>query len=101
MEMSRKSFFIKLVDLVNNKWEWVSLVHGGISMEGNTLPGVSVSYTQGSGTPTVSSLYAGMSLNFNVTYNFVCNCPNFPLLGWIPAVNKAYKSSAIWDSKPL
>lgn len=92
---------IKLVDVPNNIWNWVSLEHGGMSMTGSPLPGASVSFSQGIGTPSISTLYAGMSLNFTVTYSFVCNCPNIPLLGWIPPENKTYTSTNIWDAKPF
>lgn len=99
--ISQEIGIIELVDVDDDIWHWKSLSHGGISMSGSTLPGVSVSYNQGIGTPSVSTLYAGMSLNFSVSYSFVCNCPNFPLIGWIPPVNKNYTAtSTLWNSNP-
>lgn len=92
---------IKLVDAETNIWHWVSLDHGAISMVGIPLPGVQISYSQGVGTPSVYTLYAGMSINFTVTFHFVCNCPNIPLLGWIPPVTRNYTASCLWDSKPI
>jgi hypothetical protein len=99
--ISQEIGIIKLVDVPNNIWNWVSLEHGGISMTGSPLMGTSISFTQGVGTPTISTLYAGMSLNFDVTYSFVCNCPNIPLLGWIPPETKNYTAGHIWNAKPL
>ena len=100
---------IKLIDEQTNQWAWKSLTHGLISMVGSPPPGVSVEYNQGVGTPSFTSetaeativLYGGMSLNFNVTYRLLCNCPNLPLVGQIPPVIRPYNSTAIWNSKPI
>ncbi|TMI95643.1 MAG: hypothetical protein E6H08_05950 [Bacteroidetes bacterium] len=93
---------IKLIDPTNNKWAWKSLTHGSISMEGSPLPTTSIEYNQGVGTPSFTAetatattvLFGGMSLNFNVTYRLVCNCPNVPLVGWFPPIIRSYTSNA-------
>lgn len=93
---------VKLVDVQTNKWQWESLSHGPITKEGFTLGGT-ISFTQGVGTPsftggTQNILYAGMSLNFEVTYSPVCNCPGVSDI--IPPYTASYTSNAIWDAKP-
>ncbi|MEP7251372.1 MAG: hypothetical protein ABI683_03305 [Ginsengibacter sp.] len=98
---SQEIGIVKLVDPNINSWEWVSLTHGGITMEGSPLPGTSLSFTQGVGTPTISKKISGMSLNFTVTYTFVCDCPNLPGIGWVPPIHKSYTSTALWNSNPL
>ena len=100
---------IKLIDQSQNKWAWKSLRHGHITMEGSPLPTTSIEYNQGVGTPsftpetaeTSTVLYAGMSLNFGVTYRLICNCPNVPLVGWFPPIHRNYNAtSTLWDSQP-
>jgi hypothetical protein len=106
---SQENGVIKLIDPVENKWAWKSLTHGSISMTGNTLPTTSVEYDQGFGTPsftpetaaTTNVFYAGMSLNFTVTYRLVCNCPNVPIVGWFPPVHVEYTSNGQWNSDPI
>ncbi len=98
---SEETGILKLVDVPNNIWNFVSLTHGSISMEGSTLPGVSVSYKLGSAVTTVKELVAGISLSYNVTYSFVCDCPNFPLVGWITPVHKSYNSAKFWNANPI
>ena len=100
---------IKLIDEQTNQWAWKSLAHGSISMVGSPPPGVSVEYNQGVGTPSFTPetaeativLYGGMSLNFNVTYRLLCDCPNLPLVGQIPPIIRSYNSTAIWNSNPI
>lgn len=100
---------IKLIDAQTNQWAWKSLTHGSITMVGSQPPGVSIEYNQGVGTPSFTPetaaativLYGGMSLNYNVTYRLICNCPNFPLIGQIPPINIPYNSNAIWNSNPI
>lgn len=100
---------IKLIDEEANHWAWKSLSHGTVTMEGSPPPGASVEYNQGVGTPSFTPetasattvLYAGMSLNFNVTYRILCDCPYVPLIGQIPPIIKSYNSvSPFWNSKP-
>ena len=100
---------IKLIDDQANQWAWKSLTHGAISMVGSPPPGVSIEYNQGVGTPSFTPetaaativLYGGMSLNFNVTYRLLCDCPNLPFVGQIPPIMKPYTSNAIWNSNPI
>jgi hypothetical protein len=91
----------------NNTWMWQSLVHGNISLEGSPTPGVSISYSQGVGTPSFTPesavngpvLYASMALDFSVTYSLLCNCPPFSIL--IQPVSKSYTSySEFWKANP-
>lgn len=93
---------VKLVDAQTNKWQWESLTHGPITKQGFTAGGT-ISYTQGVGTPSFTAgtqnvLYAGMSLNFDVTYSPVCNCPGVSDI--IPPYTQSYTSTALWDAKP-
>ncbi|MCW3074915.1 MAG: hypothetical protein JWP69_1984 [Flaviaesturariibacter sp.] len=84
-----------------NRWEWESISHHSITKEGSTLPGVSVSFTQGVGTPHIASHIASMKLKFNVTYNFVCECPSMPLNWVVQPVDKSYETpSPFWIAKP-
>lgn len=107
--ISQETGVIKLIDVAENKWAWKSLVHGTISMEGSPLPTTSIEYNQGVGTPsftpeaaeTTNVFYGGMSLDFTVTYRLVCNCPNVPVVGWLPPINIPYTSNAIWDASPI
>lgn len=55
-----------------NRWEWVSLTHSSVSVEGFWLGGA-ISCTVNTATPSVSSLYAGMSLNFTVKFEIACS----------------------------
>jgi len=105
---SQEQGVIKLIDQATNQWAWKSLTHGSISMEGSPLPTTSVEHNQGVGTSSFTPetaaattvLFGGMSLNFNVTYRLVCNCPNVPLIGQFPPINRYYTSNAIWNSNP-
>jgi len=100
---------IKLIDQATNKWAWKSLVHGSISMVGTPTPGVGIEYNQGVGTASFTPetaaattvLYGGMSLNYNVTFRFLCNCPNLPVVNLIPPIIRSYTSGAIWDANPI
>ena len=100
---------IKLIDQGTNQWAWKSLTHGSISMVGSPPPGVAVEFNQGVGTPSFTPetaaattvLYAGMKLNFNVTYRLLCDCPYVPVVGQLPPVIKPYTStSTFWNSNP-
>jgi len=100
---------IKLIDPAENKWAWKSLIHGTISMVGSPLPSIAIEHNQGVGTPSFTPeaaaasniLYGGMSLNFTVVYRLICNCPNIPVVGWVPPIYHSYTSSAIWDANPI
>jgi len=100
---------IKLISPSTRTWAWQSLEHGGISMVGSTLPTTSVDYNQGIGTPSFTAgnaagsniFYAGMSLDFGVTYHLVCSCPNIPIVGWVPPIYITYTSTGLWDANPL
>lgn len=99
--ISIESGIVKLVDKQSNIWNWESLTHQNITMAGNPIGGA-VSFNQGVGTPsfvagTPNVLYAGMSLDFNVTYHPICNCSVPNLLD--QSVN--YNSTIIgWPAKP-
>jgi hypothetical protein len=100
---SHETGIIKLVDVANNKWQWESLFHSGISMAGMPVGGT-VSFNNGIGTPsftpgTPNILYAGMSVSFSVTYAPVCNCPGVNL--FLPPTTIPYVANAIWDAKPF
>lgn len=106
---SRESGVIKLIDAVENRWAWKSLEHGSITLFGSPAPTTSIVYNQGSGTPSFTPeaaeasvvLYAGMKLDFNVTYRLICNCPNVPVLGWFPPISIDYSAtSTFWNSNP-
>ncbi|RYY97324.1 MAG: hypothetical protein EOO11_11200 [Chitinophagaceae bacterium] len=85
----------------STRWEWESIAHNSITKNGSTLPGVSVSYSQGVGTPHTSSLYASMALTFSVTYSFVCDCPAIPTSWIITPVDKNYSAtSPFWYAQP-
>jgi hypothetical protein len=100
---------IKLIDVANNTWAWKSLEHDQITFLGSPLPITHITYTNGVGTPSFTPeaaeasniFYAGMSLDFTVTYTFVCNCPNIPVVGWVPPITNDYTSTALWDARPL
>src|SRR5215204_1639123 len=102
---SQESGVIKLIDAVENKWAWQSLAHGPITLTGSPLPTTSIEYDQGFGTSSFTPetaaattvLYARMSLDFSVTYRLICNCPNVPIVGWLPPVHIDYTStSTLW-----
>lgn len=99
---SQENGVVKLVDPDTDKWQWESLTHGPITKEGFSIGG-SVTYSQGVGTVsftpgTQNILYAGMSLNFEVTYAPICNCPG--VTDVIPPYTQSYTSNAIWSAKP-
>jgi hypothetical protein len=109
--ISQEIGVVKLVDQSNNTWAWKSLTHsgGGIFMNGTPPPTNSVSFSQGVGTPSFTEengnqynniYYAGMSLNFTVTNRFVCDCPGFPVVGWVPPITKFYTSNKLWSANP-
>jgi len=100
---SHETGVIKYVslDATTKRWEWQSLVHNSITKEGSTLPGVSVSFTQGVGTPNVYSLYANMELSLTITYTPICNCPNIPLNWIFTPQSKSYTpKSPFWPAQP-
>ena len=91
-----------IVKHVNGVWIWESLEHVAIDMTGMVYGGT-VSYTQGVGTPsftpgTPNVRYAGMSLNFSVTYQVLCACPGANSL--FPPKTKNYTSNAIFSAEP-
>ena len=95
---SHENGVIKLVDVPSNKWEWQSLTHNSISFSGVSFGGT-ISHTNGVGTPSFTAgtpniLFAGMSVNFNVTFSPVCNCP------FIPSFTYNYTSTQIWAANP-
>jgi hypothetical protein len=98
---------VHLDDPANNIWSWTSFSHNSIGMNGQPLLGVGISYSQGVGTPSAVAapgsniLYEGMSLTFSVTFSFVCNCPNLPVIGQIPPITRNYTSTCgFWDANP-
>lgn len=103
--ISHETGIIQLADASTNKWVWQSISHSGITMEGFTSPGTSVSYNQGMGTPsfvgpasiTNNILYAGMRVDFEVTYSFL---PTIPVINSTPPVHINYSTSAFWDARP-
>jgi hypothetical protein len=106
--ISQETGIVKLDDPQTNQWSWVSLSHSGITMEGSPTPGVAISFSQGFGTPsftpeTASSstvLYAGMTLDYSVTYTFVCNCGGITS-AIVPPKTKNYTSQyGFWNAKP-
>lgn len=100
--ISHETGVIKYVPIFHQyRWEWESLIHNSITKQGSTFPGVSVSYSQGVGTPYISSLYASMALSFSVTYNLVCDCPNIPIVGQLPPIDRNYNAnSTFWPATP-
>ena len=100
---SQETGIIELIDPSENKWQWVSLVHTGMSLTGQTPPAVAVSYSQGTGTPsfvpgTQNILYAGMEVDFSVTVAFVCS--SCPVAQLVPPDTKSYKVGKIFSAKP-
>lgn len=100
---SKEKGIVKLINVQQNIWQWESLAHGTISKQGFTVGGT-VSYSAGDATVsftpgTQNILYAGMSLNFTVTYSPICNCPG--VSNYLPPVDVDYTSNAIWDAKPI
>ncbi len=101
---TKETGVVELVDPEKNTWVWKSLEHVGIDFIGNQPPGGTVTHSQGIGTAsfmpgTPNVLYAGMSVNFTVTFSPICS--NCPLLSQVitPKTN-SYNSSAIWSAKP-
>jgi len=105
--VSHESGIIKLVDINNNQWAWVSLSHNSITMQGSTLPGTSISHSTGVGTPSFTEstaqnsnvFYAGMELKFSVTYTPICSCAGVVAILLTP-VTYNYTSSKYWLAKP-
>jgi hypothetical protein len=101
---SQETGITKLITVATNVWSWQSLVHSGISMTGSTLIGTSVTFSQGFGTPSfvagnyTNELYAGMSVDWTVTYSFVPKCPI--INETIPSVTKDYNSAGFWSAIP-
>lgn len=100
---SQETGVVELIDPDENKWQWVSLVHTGMSLTGQTPPAVQVTYSQGTGTPSFvpgaqNILYAGMEVDFTVTTAFVCtSCPVSQL---VPPDIRPYKVGKIFSAKP-
>ncbi len=92
------------LDPTSKTWSWVELKHESINMSGNTLPGVSVSFTQGTGLPSFTPetaavstiLYAGMQVIFQQTVSSVLSCslPGSNSSIGIPPVSKIFTSSS-------
>jgi hypothetical protein len=61
---------------VNNEWQWESLTHNSISMEG-TLIGGNVSCTLNTATVTLGVYWAIIALDYNITASIVCR--GFPI----------------------
>lgn len=99
---SQETGIVKLVDANADKWEWESLTHGNIAVSGITIGGT-VSPDQGIGSPsftpgTSNVLYAGMTLDYNVTYTPLCNCVIGKIL---PSWTTHYTShSGFWSAHP-
>lgn len=96
---------VKLVDVPNNTWAWVSLVHGSMDLTGTTVPGTGISYT-GTGTPSFTAqtaltsniLYGGMDLSYNITFTFICDCPVVKNAGL--SVSKPGHAYTFWTANP-
>jgi hypothetical protein len=101
---SQEIGIIELVDVQANKWVWNSLTHCTITKTGISLGGT-VSPNTGTGTPsfvagTPNVLYAGMSLNFDVTYSPVCDCPLIST--YAPPYSLNYISTGgVWNANPF
>lgn len=97
---SMETGVIELVDPTSNTWVWKSLQHDHIYMVGAALPGIGVSFSKGIGTPsfvagTPNMFYAGMLLDFTVTYSFIGK------ESWCPGMTLSYTSeSTMWPAKP-
>ncbi len=86
------------VDATKTRWEWKSLEHGGISLTGVPVGG-SVEPNGGTGTPEVSALVAGMSLNFDVKFSPAYNCPGLNII--FPPFTLNYVSTCVgWTPTP-
>jgi hypothetical protein len=104
--ISQETGVIKLIDPNANTWSWVSISHNGITMEGATLPGTQVTFSNGVGTPSFTPetaansliLYGGMQLDFSVTYTPVCHCAGVPAALLTPRT-KNYTNSGLWRAK--
>ncbi len=100
---SQETGIVKLVDAGTDKWVWESLQHGAISMTGFALGGT-VSSDQGVGIPSFfpgaeNILYAGMTLDFNVKFSPICDCPGIREI--LPPYTIHYTSnSGLWPAKP-
>lgn len=104
--ISKELGIIKLVDATNDIWNWESLTHSGISLNGIPIGGT-VTSNQGIGTPsfvagTSNVLLASMSLNFDVTFSpaGVANCPGLNLI-LAPYTYNYTSTSVFWDAKPF
>jgi hypothetical protein len=101
--ISHENGKVQLADPQINKWVWLELSHRSITMEGFTIGG-SISYTQGTGTPsfvagTPNVIYGGMSVSFAVTFSPASvTCGNVTI--GIPAYSKNFTSNAIWAANP-
>lgn len=105
--VSHESGVIKLVDINNNQWAWVSLSHNSISMQGSPLPGTSISHSSGVGTPSFTEstaqstnvFYAGIELKFSVTYTPICSCAGVVAILLTP-ITYNYTAPKFWQAKP-
>ncbi len=99
---SHEKGIVSLVDAPTNKWQWESLDHVNITMAGQTYGG-SLSPSAGIGTPsfvpgTPNILYAGMSVDFDVTFTPLNVCQAVNAL--VPAFTNNYTANAIFAAKP-
>lgn len=105
--LSNEDAIIKLINVQENKWAWVSLSHNSITMQGSPLPGTSISHSNGTGTPSFTPqtaqnfdvFYAGIELKYSVTYTFICNCAGITTAIITPKTYN-YTSNKIWHAQP-
>lgn len=102
--ISQEEGIVELVDVSTDKWVWNSLVHKSITFKGMS-PGGNVTPNQGIGTPsfvagTPNVLYAGITLDFAVTYAPVCDdCPLIQL-AIRPYTIPYTAQGGFWNAKP-
>ena len=99
---SLESGIVKLVDPQTNKWQWESLKHDKIEFDGSSYGGT-VTHNEGTGTAsfvdgTPNVLYAGMSVDFTVTYSPICYCDGINKI--FPSRTDSHTGSAFWPAIP-
>jgi hypothetical protein len=102
--LSLEEGIVELVEVSPDKWVWNSLAHKSLTFNG-TSPGGTVTPNQGVGTPsfvagTSNVLYAGITLEFDVTYAPLCDeCPLIQTV--IRPYSKHYTAtSTFWNAIP-